>query len=68
MSDDTIEPRDWRPKFVDYLYVSLTNSTAFSPTDAMPLTPLCKMIMGIQAVVSLSTIGLIVSRAVNILK
>ncbi len=39
MSDDHIEPRDWRPKFVDYLYVSLTNATAFSPTDTMPLTP-----------------------------
>ena len=38
MSDDTIEPRDWRPKFIDYLYVSLTNATAFSPTDTMPLT------------------------------
>ncbi len=68
MSDDTIMPRDWRPKFIDYVYVSLTNSTAFSPTDAMPLTPIAKTVMGIQAVVSLSTIGLIVSRAVNILK
>jgi uncharacterized membrane protein len=68
MSDDTIEPRDWRPKFIDYVYVSLTNSTAFSPTDAMPLTSIAKTVMGIQAVVSLSTIGLIVSRAVNILK
>jgi uncharacterized membrane protein len=67
MSDDRIEPRDWRPKFVDYLYVSLTNNTAFSPTDTMPLTPMAKAIMGVQSVVSLLTIGLIVSRAVNIL-
>jgi uncharacterized membrane protein len=67
MSDDTIEPRDWRPKFIDYLYVSLTNATAFSPTDTMPLTPLSKTIMGVQSIVSLVTIGLIVSRAVNIL-
>lgn len=67
MSDDRIEPRDWRPKYVDYLYVSLTNNTAFSPTDTMPLTPVAKTIMGVQAVVSLLTIGLIVSRAVNIL-
>ena len=43
MSDDRIEPRDWRPKFIDYLYVSLTNATAFSPTDTMPLTPMAKM-------------------------
>jgi uncharacterized membrane protein len=67
MSDDRIEPRDWRPRFMDYLYVSLTNATAFSPTDTMPLTGMVKGVMGIQALVSLVTIGLIVSRAVNIL-
>jgi uncharacterized membrane protein len=67
MSDDRIEPRYWRPKFIDYLYVSLTNATAFSPTDTMPLTPMAKFIMGVQSLVSLVTIGLVVSRAVNIL-
>jgi uncharacterized membrane protein len=67
MTDDTIEPRGWRPKLIDYLYVSLTNNTAFSPTDTMPLTPMAKSVMGVQGVVSLMTIGLIVSRAVNIL-
>ncbi|MDE3070692.1 MAG: DUF1345 domain-containing protein [Acidobacteriota bacterium] len=67
MSDDTIEPRGWRPHFVDYLYVSLTNATAFSPTDTMPLTPMAKSVMGAQSLVSLVTIGLIISRAVNIL-
>jgi uncharacterized membrane protein len=67
MSDDRIEPLGWRPKFIDYLYVSLTNATAFSPTDTMPLTPVAKSIMGVQSLVSLVTIGLIVSRAVNIL-
>jgi uncharacterized membrane protein len=67
MSDDRIEPRNWRPKFIDYLYVSLTNATAFSPTDTMPLTAGAKCTMGAQSLVSLVTIGLIVSRAVNIL-
>jgi uncharacterized membrane protein len=67
MSDDRIEPLDWRPRFIDYLYVSLTNATAFSPTDTMPLTAMAKSIMGVQAVVSLVTLGLIVSRAVNVL-
>ncbi len=67
MSDDRIEPLVWRPQFLDYLYVSLTNATAFSPTDTMPLTPMAKSIMGVQSLVSLVTIGLIVSRAVNIL-
>ena len=68
MTDDRIEPPGWRPRFVDYVYVSLTNATAFSPTDTMPLTPMAKGVMGGQALVSLVTIGLIVSRAVNILK
>jgi uncharacterized membrane protein len=67
MSDDAIEPVDWRPELVDYLYVSLTNATAFSPTDTMPLSRMSKLVMGIQSVVSLVTVGLIVSRAVNIL-
>jgi hypothetical protein len=67
MSDDRIEPLAWRPKFIDYLYVSLTNAMAFSPTDTMPLTSMAKIVMGIQSLVSLVTIGLIVSRAVNIL-
>jgi len=67
MSDDRIEPRAWRPTFIDYLYVSLTNATAFSPTDTMPLSAMAKSVMGLQSMVSLVTIGLIVSRAVNIL-
>ena len=67
MADDRIEPLAWRPKFFDYLYVSLTNAMAFSPTDTMPLTSMAKGVMGIQSLVSLVTIGLIVSRAVNIL-
>ncbi len=67
MTDDRVEPIDWRPEFLDYLYVSLTNATAFSPTDTMPLTRGAKSAMGLQALVSLVTIGLVVSRAVNIL-
>ena len=57
----------WRPQFADYLYVSLTNAAAFSPTDTMPLSVQAKMIMGLQSLISLVTIGLVVSRAVNIL-
>ncbi len=67
MSDDRIEPLAWRPRFLDYLYVSLTNATAFSPTDTMPLTLMAKGVMGIQSLVSVVTVGLVVSRAVNIL-
>lgn len=67
MSDDRYAPPRWKPSFADYLYVSLTNQTAFSPTDTMPLTRRVKLLMGVQGVASLATVGIIVSRAVNIL-
>ena len=56
---------DWRPTFPDYLYLSFTNSTAFSPTDVMPLTHRAKFSMVLQASVALALLGLIVARAVN---
>ena len=67
MSDDRFAPPGWRPGFGDYLYVSLTNQTAFSPTDTMPLTLRVKVLMGIQGVAALVTTGVIVARAVNLL-
>ena len=57
----------WRPSFVDYLYVSFTNSTAFSPTDTMPLSARAKLLMMAQAVISIITVLLVAARAVNIL-
>jgi len=57
----------WRPQFIDYLYLGLTCSTAFSPTDVMPLTPWAKVAMGGQSLVSLVVVGLVVARAVNVL-
>jgi|SRR5581483_2643702 len=57
----------WRPTFFDYLYVSITNSTAFSPTDTMPLTHVAKGLMSLQALISLLTVVLVTARAVNIL-
>lgn len=59
---------DWRPTFVDYLYVSITNVMAFSPTDTMPMSPRAKLLMTVQAVVAVSTLVLVVARAVNVLK
>lgn len=58
---------NWRPLFFDYLYISVTNATAFSPTDTLPLTHRAKLLMLIQSIISLVTIALVVSRAVNIL-
>jgi hypothetical protein len=62
-----IAPPDWRPQFVDYLYLGLTSSTAFSPTDVMPLAPWAKLAMGCQHLISLTVVGLVVARAVNAL-
>jgi hypothetical protein len=59
--------RDWQPTFLDYLYTSLTNATAFSPTDTMPLTQTAKLLMGVQGTAAIVTLGLVVARAVNIL-
>ncbi len=58
---------DWRPGFMDYLYVAFTNASAFSPTDAMPLTVRVKSLMLVEAMASFLTVGLIAARAVNIL-
>lgn len=60
-------PPDWSPRFIDYLYTSFTNATAFSPTDTMPLTPRAKVLMGAQSFVSLLIVVLVTARAVNIL-
>lgn len=59
--------QQWRPQFLDYLYVALTNGAAFSPTDTLPLSRRAKSLMGLQSIISLVTIGLVVARAVNIL-
>lgn len=62
-----LAPADWRPRYVDYLYLGLTNATAFSPTDVMPLAPWAKITMAVQSLVSLLILGLVVARAVNVL-
>jgi uncharacterized membrane protein len=58
---------DWEPWFVDYLYLSFTNATAFSPTDVMPLARWAKLTMLVQSAVSLAVGVLVIARAVNIL-
>jgi hypothetical protein len=59
--------RGWRPAFLDYLYVAFTNASAFSPTDAMPLSVRIKTLMLIESIASFLTVGLVAARAVNIL-
>jgi len=58
---------NWKPRFLDYLFLSFTNATAFSPTDTMPLSRKAKVLMMAESLKSLVTIALIAGRAVNIL-
>jgi uncharacterized membrane protein len=67
MTAPELTDRDWEPGFVDYLYLSFTNATAFSPTDTLPMSRWAKLAMMFQSAVSLVTVALVVSRAVNIL-
>ena len=62
-----LAPRTWAPALLDYVYVSVTNSIAFSPTDAMPLTHRAKLFMGLEAGVSAVTVLVVAARAINIL-
>jgi hypothetical protein len=61
-----IAPPDWRPRFIDDLYLGFTNATAFSPTDVMPLVPWAKIAMAVQSVMSLGILGLVIAQAVNV--
>src|SRR6478736_9535486 len=65
VSRTSSESGGWVPNFVDYLYVSLTNSSAFSPTDTMPLTGRAKILMGLQATAALLVTLVVVSFAVG---
>jgi hypothetical protein len=60
-------PEDWCPVFVDYLFLSYSTATAFSTTDVMPLTSRAKMMMMLESTISLMTIVVVASRAINIL-
>jgi uncharacterized membrane protein len=68
MASPELAPPDWEPQFVDYLYLSFTNATAFSPTDVMPLAKWAKLTMLVQSAVSLAIGALVIARAVNILR
>ena len=62
-----LAPKGWRPRLLDYEYVSLTNSLALSPTDAMPLSRRAKSLMALESLISNAVIVLVIARAVNIL-
>ena len=68
MTDPEVSRGRWHPRFADYLYLSFTNSSAFSPTDTMPLTRWAKLLMMLESVISILTLLLVAARAVNILR
>src|SRR5215467_6261873 len=57
----------WSPNFFDYLFVAFNTSTALSPTDAPVMARWAKLLMMLQATISLAVIVLLAARAVNIL-
>ena len=66
MENPQLAPPGWRPRLLDYVYLSFTNSIAFSPTDAMPLSARAKLMMLGESTISSLTILLVAARAVNI--
>ena len=58
---------DWRPTFIDYLFLAFNTATAFSPTDVLPLTSRAKVLMMVESTISLVTIITVVARAINTL-
>ena len=68
MENPQLAEPGWHSRLVDYIYVSFTNSIAFSPTDAMPLTRWAKLLMLSESAISAVSILLVTARAVNIFK
>ena len=67
VSEQSSQKSDWRPGFVDYLYLSSTNMMAFSPTDVMPLSTRAKLFMLLQSITGFVLLALVIARSVNIL-
>jgi hypothetical protein len=60
-------PANWSPTFVDYFFLAFNTSTAFSPTDTAVLSRWAKLLCMLQAVISLSIVAILASRAVGML-
>ncbi len=64
---DGAVPAGWRPQFIDYLFLAFSTATAFSTTDALPLTGRAKLAMMIESMISLATLVVVGARAINVL-
>jgi hypothetical protein len=65
--DSSTSKANWRPGYIDYLYIALTNMMAFTPNDVVPLTARAKILMGIQGLSGFVILALVIGRSVNIL-
>ena len=68
MASPELAAPTWEPRLLDYLYLSYTNATAFSPTDILPMARWAKSLMALQSTVALVTVALVIARAVNVLR
>jgi energy-converting hydrogenase Eha subunit E len=68
MDESARVPPGWQPGIADYLFVAFTTNTAFSPTEAMPMTTRAKVLVMVQSSISLITIAIVAARTINILK
>lgn len=68
MDDGAPSPPGWQSGMVDYLFLAFTTSTAFSPTEAMPMTARAKLLMIVQGTIALITIAIVAARTINILR
>lgn len=67
MGSPDLAPNGWKPAYADYLYLSFTNATAFSPTDVVPLSRCAKLTMMLQSAMSWVMVVFVIAWAVNIL-
>jgi len=65
MTSPEMAPKNWEPRFGDYLYMAFTNATAFSPTDTLPMTRGAKAGMALQSAIALIIAALVVAQAIN---
>jgi hypothetical protein len=68
MQNPSYVPATWVPRFIDYLFLAFWTATAVSPTDTVAVKPWAKLLMMLEAAVSIALAALVIARAINILK
>lgn len=66
MTDPACVPPDWKPSIADYLFIGFTTNTAFSPTEAMPISARAKCLMIVQSLIALADVVVVAARAIGL--